>query len=159
MSIPDFTPDGFLPPGVHDASVEEIRSRFGTFQGSDRRPRLVEKLEQLLAEARQTGLVVAVIVDGSFVTATPKPDDIDLILLVRPGHDFSADLRPPEYNVLSRRRVRKRYGFDMMIAADGSELAAEYVKFFAQVRERRDARKGMVSVRMVERPGDAVSKG
>lgn len=96
MPIPAFTPQGLLPPGVHECTADEVRSRFGTLQGSDRRPRLFDKLEQFLNDARRSGLVVAAIIDGSFVTATPDPNDVDLVLLVNPSHDFSANLRPFE---------------------------------------------------------------
>ena len=96
MPIPDLQ-NGLLPPGVHDCSIEEARARFGSFQGSDRRPRLFAKLEQYLNEVRTTRLVARVVLDGSFVTAIPDPNDIDLVLLLRPGHDFSAALQPFEY--------------------------------------------------------------
>jgi hypothetical protein len=69
MAIPEFTADGLLPRGLHECSIEEARARFGSFDRSDRRPRLFEKLEQFLADARQSRLVTAVIINGSFVTA------------------------------------------------------------------------------------------
>lgn len=105
--MPILGPAGLLPPGVHDCSIEEVLSRFGTFQGNDRRPRLFGTLEQFVAEVRRMRLVASVIVNGSFVTSAAEPNDVDLILLVRPDHDFSAELRPFEYNVISRRQVRE----------------------------------------------------
>lgn len=146
MPIPELGPDGLLPPGVHDCSTEEVQSRFGTFQGSDRRLRLFETLAEYLTQARQTGLIVAVVIDGSFVTAAPHPNDVDLVLLLRPDHDFSSDLRPFEYNVLSGRQARRRYQMDVFAAAEGSELAAEYMAFFAQVRGDSTRRKGVLRV-------------
>jgi hypothetical protein len=91
-------------------------------------------------------MAIAVLVDGSFVTASDHPNDVDLILILRAGHDFSADLRPFEYNVVSRRQVRKRHRLDLLVAAEGSELAAEYTEFFAQVRGRASTRKGVVRI-------------
>jgi hypothetical protein len=44
MPIPDLDQGGFLPPGVHDCSLEEIGERFARFQVSDRRMRLFDKL-------------------------------------------------------------------------------------------------------------------
>ena len=29
MPIPDLSPDGYLPPGIHACTLEEIRERFG----------------------------------------------------------------------------------------------------------------------------------
>ena len=88
--------------GMHDCTPKEIKARFGTFQRSDRRPRLAAKLETFLLEAAKTGLVAAVVVDGSFVTATPEPNDIDLIIALVPGHSFTADLSSGAYDVLSK---------------------------------------------------------
>jgi hypothetical protein len=146
MPIPMAGPDGLLPPGLYDCSLDEIQGRFGVFQKTDRRPRLFEKLRQFLTEVQQTGLVAAVVVNGSFITATPEPNDIDLILLVEPGHDFSAELRPPEYNVLSRRQVRKRHGLDVLVAREGSAAAARYQSFFHRVRDRPEVSKGLLRV-------------
>src|SRR5205085_11246191 len=101
MPISAFTIDGFLPEGVHDCSLAELHERFGQFQTTDARCRLFDRLGEYVKQATATGLVRAIIVDGSFVTATDGPNDIDLIVILRPGHDFSADLRPFEYNVVS----------------------------------------------------------
>ena len=83
MPIPDLNEDGLLPEGIHEASLEEVRERFGRFQRTDRRPELFSKLALFLTEVRACGLVEAVIVDGSFVTAKDEPSDIDLILVLR----------------------------------------------------------------------------
>src|SRR4051812_16918569 len=133
MPIPDFTPEGLLPPGLHECTLDELRARFGFFQSSDRRPRQFEQLERFLAEARQSGLAEAVIVDGSFVTAADEPNDVDLILVLRTDHDFSSALRPFEYNVVSRRQAKRRHGLDMLVAADASGLLREYTRFFGRV--------------------------
>src|SRR2546426_10698771 len=116
MPIPPFDQHGFLPVGVHDGSLAEVKARFGSFQGSDRRPQLFVKLEAFAGEAKAARIVRSIIVDGSFVTATEKPNDIDLILVLDPQHDFSADVDPRAYNVLSKRRVRRRFGFDLLLA-------------------------------------------
>ena len=71
--------------------------------------------------------------DGSFVTAKSDPDDIDVIVVLPADHDFTKSLRPFEYNVLSRRQVRKRYGIDLLLTAEGRPEFDEYVAFFAQV--------------------------
>ena len=148
MPIPNFDEKGLLPPGIHDCSLDEIRERFGTYQGTDRRVELYAKLQAFLEEVRSTRLVVAVIVDGSFVTSKPNPEDIDLILVLSSDHDFSAKLRPFEYNVLSRRRVRRRYGFDLFVARENRPEYNEYTEFFQQVRGQPEARKGIVRIQL-----------
>jgi hypothetical protein len=73
MPIPGLNDAGLLPPGVHDCTLDELRQRFGVFQTTDRRPKLFDKLQQLVQEAWATGFVAEIIVDGSFVTAKPDP--------------------------------------------------------------------------------------
>lgn len=146
MPIPPLDPNGFLPAGVHDGTLDEIRARFGIFQRSDRRLRLFEKLEAFLAEASGTAVVVSVVVDGSFVTAKLEPNDIDLIVMVSAAHDFGADLPPHQYNVLAQQRVRRRFGFDIVVAKMGSDNLAEAVAFFSQVRQQPGLKKGLVRV-------------
>jgi hypothetical protein len=146
MSIPELNENGLLPTGVHEAAMDEVRERFGRFQRTDQRASLFLKLSQLLAEVRSTGLIAAVIVNGSFVTAKDEPSDIDLILVLRQDHDFGADLKPFQYNVLSKRRVRARFRFDSLVARESSAEYAQYVNFFQEVKGRPGSRKGVLKV-------------
>ena len=146
MAIPNLDLDGFLPEGVHECSLVELEERFGRFQRSDRRSALFAKFVEYLGEVRASGLATFVIVDGSFVTAKPEPNDIDLVLVLSAAHDLTAELRPFEYNALSRRMVRKRYGFDLLSARAGSQELDEYIEFFQQVRGDPDRRKGLLKV-------------
>jgi hypothetical protein len=98
MPIPNLNEQGLLPPGIYDCSLEETGERFGTFQSTDRRTRLYEKLQVFLQQVRSTNLVIAVIVDGSFVTSKSAPNDIDLILVLPSSHDLRAELAPMAYN-------------------------------------------------------------
>ena len=144
MPIPDFDADGLLPAGVHDVTVEDIRVRFGVFRGGEQRPILMAKLEAFIAEARSSEVIVEVLVDGSFVTAKPDPNDVDLILIVPSAHDFAADLSPQAYNVLSKRRVQRRYGFDLLVARRASLEYGRWIEFFEQVRLETGRRKGIL---------------
>ena len=87
-------------------------------------------------------------VDGSFVTAKPDPGDIDLVLVVATSHDFSADLRPAHYSLLAQRRVRRRFGFDIVVVKNGSENLELAVAFFQQVKQRPSVKKGILRIRL-----------
>ena len=147
MAIPDTDQDGFLPAGVHECSLDELEQRFGRFQYSNCRPTWMARLVEFLSEVRSAGMVLCVVVDGSFVSDKAEPNDIDLVLVLPENHDFSADLRPLAYNVLSRRMVRKRFGFDVLVAREHSAEMVEYVAFFQQVRGEPHRRKGILKVR------------
>lgn len=146
MAIPPLNEHGWLPDGIHDCTLQEAAQQFGTFQRSDRRPQLWAKFIEFMREAQECGLVEAVLVDGSFVTAKPAPNDIDLILVMPLGHDFSADFQPSEYNVLSKRQVNRRFGFDLLVARVDSEEYRRYVGLFQQVRLEPGRRKGILRI-------------
>ena len=131
--IPELN-DGVLPPGIHPCTLEECKNTFGKFSRSDRRLRLTEALARYLKEVASTGIAVGVLVDGSYVTAKAEPNDLDLILVLRSDFDPAVALRPMEYNVQSRRTVKKLYGFDVLPAIQGSQTYEEYVQLFSRVR-------------------------
>lgn len=144
MLIPALNTDGFLPAGVFDCTLAELRERFGRFQVSDQRTRLFARLEELVGAMQRSGLFEALLVDGSFVTAKPTPNDIDLVAVLRPGHDFERDLPMSEYALVSRAMLRRQFGFDVVIAERASQLYSTYVEFFSRVRENPDMRKGLL---------------
>jgi len=82
VAIPPFNTYGLLPEGIYDCTLEEAAQQFAIFQRSDQRPRLWARFLEFVGEAKATGWIEAVVVDGSFVTADPTPNDIDLILVV-----------------------------------------------------------------------------
>ncbi len=57
-------------------------AQFGAFRGTDRRPQLWAGFAEFVREVKACGVVDALLVDGSFVTAEPAPNDIDLALVV-----------------------------------------------------------------------------
>ena len=148
MPIPNLNEQGLLPPGIYDCSLEEIGERFGTFQSTDRRSRLYERLQEYLTQVRSSNLALAVIVNGSFVTSKADPNDIDLILVLPSSHDLRAELAPMAYNVLSRQRVSRRYGFDVLVARDNTREYTEYTTDFQRVRGQPHLQKGMLRIRL-----------
>ena len=79
--IPEFDSDGELPPGVHVATLDEVRQRFGIFSLTNRRPQLFTKLSELVEVARVSGIVDRLIIAGSFVTAKAAPNDVDVLII------------------------------------------------------------------------------
>lgn len=73
MTIPPFEEGGNLPPGVHEATWEEIVARFGSTAS---RRELLAGLEEALGTLRSAGCRRAYL-DGSFVTAKDEPADFD----------------------------------------------------------------------------------
>lgn len=148
MPIPALNPDGLLPVGIFDCTWPEMQARFGLFRGSDHRVRLFSRLESLALAMKTSGLFEMLVIDGSFVTAKPAPNDIDLIAVLRPGHDLERELPVSEYALVSRTLLRRRFGFDVIVADNDSPLYRTYVEFFSRVRETPIARKGLLRVHL-----------
>lgn len=146
--------DGVLPEGVHSCTFEELAAVFGRTTRSDRRARLTEKFRRYVEEARSSRIALAVVVDGSYVTAETDPNDIDLVLVLRSDIELRGELRPMEYNVLSRSMVRRLYDFDVLPAVEGSRTYKEYIELFSQVKapgaDRKSAkrRKGLLRIEL-----------
>jgi hypothetical protein len=81
--IPPCDDNGYLPPGIHPATLAEIEARFG------REPELrrvqMESLRWLVDAARRAG-VERLVVNASFVTDVPEPNDVDCALLLGPDY-------------------------------------------------------------------------
>ncbi|MEO8493483.1 MAG: hypothetical protein ABI614_00320 [Planctomycetota bacterium] len=90
MSLPDFNGHGDLPVGVHPAGMDEVVQRFG--RGSNDRVSNARNLRHIHELAKQTGGLQRFIVFGSFVTAKPDPNDVDVILVMADG--FQPDQAP-----------------------------------------------------------------
>jgi hypothetical protein len=67
--FPDFTYEGMLPPGMHEANLDEIRARLGW---TGRRRRLVGGLEEALSLMGSCG-IERVYLGGVFVTDEDRP--------------------------------------------------------------------------------------
>ena len=80
--IPPLDNQGYLPPGIHPATVPEIEARFG--RESELRRVEMESLRWLIELAQRAG-IRRIVVNGSFVTDKLEPNDIDCVLLVTAG--------------------------------------------------------------------------
>lgn len=80
--IPNFDEHGFLPRGLHTATVDEVDSRVG--RQSELRCVQMQSIQWLVDIARQAG-VKRIMINGSFVTDMIESNDVDCILLVAPN--------------------------------------------------------------------------
>jgi hypothetical protein len=81
--IPPLEENGMLPPGIHQASLDEIDDRFG--QESEIRRTQMQSLRWLIDLAKLAG-AERLIINGSFVTDAFEPNDVDCVLLTDPNH-------------------------------------------------------------------------
>lgn len=81
--IPEFDDNGYLPPGIHPATMQEIAERFG--KETELRRVQMESLTWLVGSAKKAG-IHRIVVNGSFVTDIMEPNDVDCILLIERGY-------------------------------------------------------------------------
>src|SRR5206468_9439117 len=81
MPLPEFDSHGDLPIGVHRASLDEVLARFG--HGTPQRQLVTARLLHVHELASGTGKLERFIIFGSYVTAKPDPNDVDIILVMR----------------------------------------------------------------------------
>ena len=96
MPLPAINAEGVLPLGVHASTLEEVRQVFGT--GSYQRQLVFSRLERIVRIAFASTQLVRLIVFGSFVTAKPEPNDVDVFLIF--DEEFDASLAKAELLLL-----------------------------------------------------------
>jgi hypothetical protein len=147
VSIPPFGEGGNLPHGIHDASWEEIVTRFG---GTAWRRELLAGLREALEILRDADCRRAYI-NGSFVTAKEEPGDFDVCWEIA-GVD--AGLLDPVLldfsNVRAAQKERFRGEFfpaEAVAAPDGTR----YLDYF-QRDKLTGERKGIVALDLEDLP-------
>ncbi|HEV8633657.1 MAG TPA: hypothetical protein VG370_05360 [Chloroflexota bacterium] len=140
--IPPFDPaTGLLPPGVHEATWEELVARFG---GTPHRLVLLAGLKAALDALRAAGCRRAY-VNGSFVTAKQMPGDFDGCWEVE-GVDLSR-LDPVLMTFANLRAAQKqKYGGELFPAdAPAARDGTKFLNFFQRDRAT-GAPKGIVAI-------------
>jgi hypothetical protein len=107
---------------------------------------LLNDLLIFVGEVRQIRFAAELVLGGSFVTAVDKPNDIDALLVLRGLEESGPRLKPHEYNVVSRKRVSKRFALDLFVARDGDDNHRFFMRFFRRVRGNDLTEKGVLRV-------------
>jgi hypothetical protein len=100
-------------------------------------------MEQLIEEARASGIVDRVIFGGSFVTGRPEPNDFDCIVVLQAGVRYEP-LQPFQRWVADTREASRRYRGDIFVARTDQSTLDIYCDFFAMNRHGKPV--GLVEV-------------
>jgi hypothetical protein len=130
--IPDLNEQGYLPPGTHGATLDEIAERFGS--ESELRRVQMDSLRWLVDLARRAG-VLRIIVDGSFVTDVYEPNDVDCVLLI--GNDYPRDTIADD---------ELQQGLPFIQAETATQDVFDYYVNTYFATDRRNMPKGMIEV-------------
>ncbi len=139
--IPEFRAGGYLPEPLHMASPAEATFRFGS--SGPRRLRLALRLRRWVELARRVN-ARRLLIDGSFVTAKPEPNDIDAVILL--PADFQGQVERGFVPALELEQMLLTRHPEEMFAAEDEEDWDDWVEFFGRTREVDGRRKGIVEV-------------
>ena len=115
MALPEFNKVGDLPPGVHQATLDEVAERFGAPGGQ--RGLCTRRLLHVHGLARRAGHLQRFIIFGSYVTASVEPKDVDVVLVMDDA--FRLEDRPIEARGLIDHAVAQARPFDRLRPGTG----------------------------------------
>jgi hypothetical protein len=76
---------------------------------------------------------VEVIIDGSFIMPkVDSPGDIDIVVVMPANWHKQIELKPFQYNLISKRMVKTEYGFDVLAHPADSRAASAAIDYFTQ---------------------------
>lgn len=144
MPLPEFDELGDLPPGVYRVSWEEVVERFGV--GTLQRMRCTRILSRIHDLAVRSGHLSRFVIFGSYVTAKPDPNDVDVILVM--DDDFHRDELPLEMRGLFDHAVAQaRYGASVFWVKPSALIGDQLDDFIAHWQVKRDSpKRGIVEV-------------
>lgn len=144
MPLPVFNSRGYLPEGVRQATLDEVVTRFG--HGSPQRERITSGLEHLYGLAIATGKLLRFVIFGSYVTAKPEPNDVDIVLVI--ADDFTEqDYDPKSFPMFDHRRVQQELEASLFVIRPGFVIGETVDDFLSHWQITRDqSRQGLVEV-------------
>ena len=129
-----------LPPGVHDASLDEIEQEYAH---NEHRKNLFKGLVKMVNELQKAGCQ-AIFLDGSFVTDKPMPSDFDVCWL--PIGVSSKKLDPVLLDFSAKRKKQKqKYGGECFISTTKAAPGFTYFEFFQRDKDTQKP-KGIIRV-------------
>lgn len=136
MPLPALLPTGYLPPGIHAATLREVQERFGA--GSNVRRRQRDLLQHVVNAAHEYASIKRVLVWGSFVSSKLEPEDLDYSLIVSIEHGRT-DVQRGHRRFLVPADARRYYGVDrsyLVIKDYPLDVYAERLDFICRNREQ-----------------------
>lgn len=140
--MPDLSREGLLPPGLYDATLGEVRRRFG--RSNTARLRLMKGLSAVVRMGRRAG-ALCLVLNGSFVTAKREPEDWDGVMVFPAGTDAAS---PETLALADRERMKDGYGADLFLVFENDRDLLDH--FVSEVfgQDRRGRPKGLVRIRL-----------
>ncbi|MGC4039517.1 MAG: hypothetical protein QM710_01620 [Flavobacterium sp.] len=144
--IPTFTNKGFLPPGIHWSTIDEIKK---ILCFSDKRIKLLQGFELAISSLKKAGCET-VYIDGSFASEKTEPGDIDVCWeLKNVDLGLLMSIEPVFFNPFDGRKEQKaKFGceffFSDWVAASPPDIL--FLDFFQE--DRNGNKKGIIGLKL-----------
>jgi hypothetical protein len=144
--IPDLVDIGgpwkVLPPGVHDATLEEVETRFAS---TDHRQRLFAGFKEGVTALHKAGCR-KIFLDGSFITEKPIPGDFDVCWDTQGVDPAKLDPVFSDFNDKRKKQRERFHGefFPTHMLADGKN---PFFDFF-QIDKYTGNAKGIICIKL-----------
>lgn len=143
MPIPDFESNGDLPVGLHQATLDEVLTRFST--GVLQRQVVTKRLIYIYNLAKATGQLKRFIVYGSYVTDKPNPGDVDIFLVMQEGFDPEILSGDPKL-LFEHGEVHDKLGASIFWVTLGNSFASIDFLITGWQTKRDKTRRGIIEI-------------
>ena len=145
MTLPNLNHAGELPEGVHQTTMDEVIARFGS--GTSQRQTVTARLQRIYQLAKDTAKLQRLIIFGSYITAKPEPNDIDIVLIFDDDFDITA-CREETKMLLEHQQATETFGASVFWIRPSLLFLETLDEFIAGWQVKRDqTRRGIVEVR------------
>ena len=145
MALPNLNDAGELPIGIHQATIDEVIAQFGS--GTLQREVVTARLQRIYQIAKDTGNLQQLIIFGSYITAKPEPNDVDVVIIF--NDDFDLTVCSEEVKgLLSHQRAENEFGASIFWIRPSLLLLETLDEFIESWQVKRDGtRRGIIEVR------------
>lgn len=150
MPLPAFDHRGDLPGGIHRATFAEVVARFGS--GTPQRELVTSRLVHIYELAQRTGKLLRFVIFGSYVTAKPEPNDVDIILVMAENFEV-AECDEQTQPLFDHLRAQQIFGASVFSIRPSTSLLVSMDEFLGYWQTKRDkSPHGIVEVLSEEKP-------
>ena len=152
--LPPFNCHGYLPEGVHDTTLGELRTRMAF---NPKRVLLWDRLQEFLEGAMATDSFSHAYIDGGFITNKSSPEDIDVVLQTRAKYGAEAFAAMEPFFATGIDTIYTKYSVHLHFWCEGFPGGlSDFRRFFQYLRPqdaaplglREGARKGIVRIKL-----------
>ena len=131
--------------GWHQATIDEVIAQFGS--GTEQRIIVTEHLKRIYQLAKATGHLQQLLIFGSYITAKPKPNDIDVVIIFDDNFDMAACSEDVK-KLLNHQQAAIEFGASVFWIRPSLLFLETIDEFIAGWQVKRDGtRRGIIEVR------------